>query len=86
MPRLTSFSRVCYPKAVMACHARRRSTLCVVQRRLCHATPDVIIPCVLSKGGYVMQRQTSFNRACFPKVMMTVHISRLLSMCHVQGQ
>ena len=32
MPRPTSFDRVCYPKAVMECHARCLSTVFAVQR------------------------------------------------------
>ena len=62
MPRLTSFDRVCFPKAMMACHARRRSTVCAVQRRCCHATPDVVQPCVLPKGGDVMPCPPSSDR------------------------
>ena len=41
MPRRTSFDRVCCPRAVMSCHARRRQTVCAVQGRLCHATLDI---------------------------------------------
>ena len=33
MPRPTSVDRVLFPKVVMACRARRRSTMCAVQRR-----------------------------------------------------
>uniref|UniRef100_A0A494G8N6 Uncharacterized protein n=1 Tax=Solanum lycopersicum TaxID=4081 RepID=A0A494G8N6_SOLLC len=33
MPRLTSFDRVCCPRAMMACHARRRLTVCTAQRQ-----------------------------------------------------
>ena len=31
MQRSTLFDRVCYPRAVMACHARRRLTVFAVQ-------------------------------------------------------
>ena len=54
MPHPTSFDRVCCPKAVMSCHARRSPTVCAAQGQWCHAMPDVLRPCVLSKGGDVM--------------------------------
>ena len=33
MPCRTSFDRLCYPKSMMACHARRHSSVCASQRR-----------------------------------------------------
>ena len=33
IPRPTSFDRVCCPKAMMACHARRSLTVCAAQKR-----------------------------------------------------
>ena len=73
MPRQMSFDHVCFPKAIMACHARRRSTVCAVQRRLCHATPDVVRPCVLPKGGDVMPCPMSSDHACCPRAEMSCH-------------
>ena len=70
MPHLTSFDRVCCPKVMFACHARRRSTVCAIQRRCWHVTLDVVRPCVLSKGGDVMSRPTKIDRVCCPKVVM----------------
>ena len=61
----TSSDRVCSQRAVMSCHARCRSTVCAIQRRGCHATPDVVRLCVLSKGGDVMPRLTSLDRVFF---------------------
>ena len=58
MPRLTSFDCVCCPKAMISCHARRRLTVCAAQGQVCHAMPDVVIQCVLSKGDYVLPRPT----------------------------
>ena len=54
MPRPTLFDRACRPRAVMSCHARRRSTMCAFQRqdgmprptsfdRLC--SPKVMMAC-----------------------------------------
>ena len=59
MSRPTSFDRMCYLKTMIACHARRRSTVCVIQRRRWHATPDIIQSCLLSKGDDGMPRLTS---------------------------
>ena len=58
MPRLTSFDRVCCPKAMLACHARRRSIVCAAQTSCLHATPDVVRPFVLPKGDDGMPRPT----------------------------
>ena len=44
---------VCFPRGMMACHARRSPTVCVVQGTLWHATLDVVRPCKLSKGDVV---------------------------------
>ena len=33
IPRLMLFDRLCCPKAMMACHTRRHSTVCAAQRR-----------------------------------------------------
>ena len=58
LPSHTSFYCVFCPKAVILCHARRSPTVFAAQGRLCHATLDVVRPCVLSKGGDVMPRPT----------------------------
>ena len=80
MPRPTSFDRVCCPKAMMACRARRRSTVCATQRRWWHATAYIVRPYVLPKGDYGMTRLTLFDRICRPKVMMACHALRRTSM------
>ena len=72
----TSSYRVCYPRSVMACHARRHLTMCDVLGRRWHATPDVVRPCVLPKGGDGMPRPTSSDRVCCPRAMMTCHARR----------
>ena len=86
MPRSTSFDRVCFPKAIMACDTRRRSAVCAVQTRLCHATPDVIIPCVLSKGGFCHATLDVADRVCSPRAVMSCDARRRSTMCVVQGQ
>ena len=73
MPCMMSFDRVCCPKVMMACHAQGRSTVCAVQRQGWHVTPDVVRPCVLSKGGDVMPRPTSFDCVCCLKAIMACH-------------
>uniref|UniRef100_A0A494G8N8 Uncharacterized protein n=1 Tax=Solanum lycopersicum TaxID=4081 RepID=A0A494G8N8_SOLLC len=70
----------------MDCHARRRSTVCAVQRRCWHVTLDVIRSCVLSTGGDVMPRPTSFDRESCPMAMMACHTQRRLTLYAVQRQ
>ena len=84
MPRPTSFDRVCFPKEVMECRARRRSTVCAVQRRCCHATPDVVRLCVLPKGSEVMPRPTSSYRMCCRRAVMACHTRRRSTVCDAQ--
>ena len=68
--RPTTADRLCCPRAMMACHARRRPTVYAVKGRRWHATPDVVRPCVLQKGEDGMPRPTPFDRVCCPKAMM----------------
>ena len=79
MPHPTSFDRVCCPKVMMACHDRCRSSVCAAQRRLWLATPDVIRPCVLTKGVDGMPRSTSFDHVSHPRAMMVCHTRPRLS-------
>ena len=51
-------------------------TVCAVQKRLWHATPDVVRPCVLPKGDDGMPRPTSSDRVCCPKAAMSCHARR----------
>uniref|UniRef100_A0A494GA82 Uncharacterized protein n=1 Tax=Solanum lycopersicum TaxID=4081 RepID=A0A494GA82_SOLLC len=81
VPWPTSFDLLCCPRAVISCQARHRLTVCAFQARLCHATPDVIRPCVLSKGGGDgMPRPTSFDRVCHQWAMMAYDARRRLTM------
>ena len=86
MPRRTSFDHVCSSKAVMACHARRHSTVCALQRLLFHVMPDVVRPCFPSKGYDGMPRPMSFVRVFCLKAMMACHARRSLTMCAYQGR
>ena len=86
MPRPTSFDHVCWPRAVMSCHARRRLTVNAAQRRWWHATSDVVQQCVLSKGGDVMPRPTSSNCMCCPRAVMACHARRRSTVCDVKGR
>ena len=76
--------RVCCPREVMSSHARRRAKVCAVQGRLCHATLDVVQPCVLPNGDDIMSHPMSFDRVCCPKAMMACHTRRRLTVCAVQ--
>ena len=71
MPRPTSFDHVCHPRAMIACHARCRLTVCASERRLWHAMPDVVRSCVLPKGGDFMTLPTSIDRVYHPKAVMS---------------
>ena len=82
-PRLSD--RVCCPRGMMACHARHRSTrcmlsksddgihtrriltMCIGQRPLLHATPDVLQSCILSKGDDVMPRSMSYDHVRYQR-------------------
>ena len=102
MPRPTSFDRVCCPKAMIACHARRRPTLCAVQRRRYHASPDDAVrvccpralmscharhcrPCVQSKGGNFMPCPT-LTTVCLSKGVDFMPRLTLPTVCAVQGR
>ena len=84
VPRTTSFDCVCCPKDMMECHAQSRSTVCAVQRRRWHVTPNVVQPCLLSKGGDVMRRPTSFDSVCCPRAVMACHPRPRPTVCAVQ--
>ena len=71
--RPTTADRLCCPRAMMACHARRRPTVYAVKGRRWHATPDVVRPCVLPKGDDGMPRPTSLDRVCCAKAYFAVH-------------
>ena len=64
-----SFNHVCWPMDMMACHARRRPTLCDVQELWWHATPNFFQPCVLSKGCEGIPRPILSNCVWFPRAM-----------------
>ena len=69
MPRPTSYNRMCFPKAIMEFHARRRSTVCAVQKWCWHVTPYVVRQCLRSKAYDGMPRPTSFDRVCCPRAV-----------------
>ena len=80
----TSFDRVYCQKTVMSCHACCLSTLCAALRRCWHATPDVVRPCVLTKGDDGMPRPTSFGPLCCPRALKACHARRSSTVCAAQ--
>ena len=84
MPHVMLSDCACSPRAVMSCHARRRSTKYVFQEQGWHATPDVVRPCVQCKDGDGMSCPTSFERVRCPKVVMSCHAQRRLTVCAAQ--
>ena len=85
MPHPTSFNRVCCPRAVMHAMPDIADRVCCPREVMsCHA--QCYQPYVLSKGGDVMPRQTSFDLLCSPRAVMSCHARRCLTVCAVQGQ
>ena len=78
------FNCVCFLNAMMECQAGRYSTVLAFQGRRCHATPDVVRSCLLSKGVDVMPRPTSFDHVCCPKAMIACHARRSSTVCAAQ--
>ena len=79
MQRPTLSDYLCYQKAMMASHARHRSTMFAVQGRGWHATLDVVQLSVLPKGDDYMPRPTSFNCVCSPRAVMSSHARHCLA-------
>ena len=73
----------CSPRAMISFHAPHRPTVGAVQGRRWHATPEVIRPCVLSKGGDGMPHPMSSDFLCCPKAMIACHTRRRLTVCAV---
>ena len=70
MPSPMSSDFVCFPSAMIACHARRHPTVCAAQGRWWNATLDVIWLYVLSKGDEKKPRPTSSGRVYCLRAMM----------------
>ena len=84
MPRPTSSDRVWSPREIMSCHARRHSSVFAAQQRWCYATPNVVRPSVLSKGGDGMSCSTSSDRVCSRREVMSCHARCRLTVCAAQ--
>ncbi|TMW80697.1 hypothetical protein EJD97_016477, partial [Solanum chilense] len=52
----------------------RRPTVCAAKGPCWHVTPNVVRPCVLSKGNDGIKYPTSSDRVCCMRVMMTCHV------------
>ena len=59
MLHLTSSNRVCWPRAMIACHAIHHPTIYAAQGHWGHATLDVVPQFGHSKGDNVMPCPTS---------------------------
>ena len=73
IPSPMSSDCVCFPSAMIACHARRHSTVCAAQGGWWNATPDVVRSYVLSKGDDNVPRPTSSGRVYCLRAMMICH-------------
>ena len=75
MPWPKSSDRVCRLRTVMASPTDDVDHVCCPRAVMsCHA--QRYRPCVLSEGGDVMPRPTSFDRVCCPKAGMACHSRR----------
>ena len=81
--RLTSSNCLCCPRMMMAWHARRHPTVCVIQGRRCHVTPNIVLPRVLPNGDEGMPRLMSSNCLTYPKSMRAFHALRRPIVCAV---
>ncbi|TMW88875.1 hypothetical protein EJD97_017963 [Solanum chilense] len=61
-------------------------TMCAAKGPWVHATPYVVLSCVLSKVDNNMPCQTSSDRVCFLWVMMACHTQRRPIVYAAQGQ
>ena len=84
MPHLISSDWVCCPRAMMACNARCRSTMCDAYGRYSNATADIIQPCVIPKGDYGMSSLTSSGHLRCPMPMRSYHARHHQTMCAIQ--
>ena len=73
MTRPTSFSLVCSPKAMMACHATSFDYV-ISKGDACHGRRRSTS--VFPKDHIGMQRPSSSDRACYPSTMMACHVRR----------
>ena len=80
-PHLTWYDHVYFPRAMMECHTRHRWFICVVQEGWWHSMPDIIRPCVITKGDNGMPRLTSFVYVCSPRAMIMCHAQHRLTVC-----
>ena len=62
--RLISFDRVCFPIAMMACHARRHPTVCAAEGKCGHAMPMSVdrVYCPRAMITYETQLRPIFYR------------------------
>ena len=76
---------VCSPTTVMSLHAWLYLTMYVIQGLGWNATPDVVLPCLLSKGHNCIPCLTVSECVFYPKTMMTCHVRHCLTVRAVQG-
>ena len=85
MPRKISSGRVCCAIAMMDFHVRRHYTLCAFQWPWWHATPDIVLSCLLSKGDDNMLRPMPFDRMFFLMDIMACNAQHHRFVCATQG-
>ena len=82
----TTFDCLCCPMSMMACHTRRRSTLCAVQGLWWHATPDIVRLFVLPKRRWLHATPYVVRPCVLSKGSDVMHHPTMLTVCAVQGR
>ena len=85
MPCSTLPDRECSLSAIMEFHSQRHLTVYDVQGTCCHATSNVILMCVHSKGDDGMPHATSSIYVCSPRMLMACHSRARSTVCVLQG-
>ena len=86
MPHPMSCDHMFCPKAMMSCHAWCSPTVCDIQGKWLHATPNIVRPFVLPYDADGMPRPTSCDHMHLPKAMVACHALRVPIVFVVQGR
>ena len=81
MTRLTSSDHVCFPMEMMEFHSRRHPTMCDAQWPCEHATPDIVRPCLQSKGDDGMPRRRRSTVCAVQRVIIARNTQHRETVC-----
>ena len=83
MPRPISSDCVCCLWDTMTFHTQHHMIMCVVQGRWWHATPEIVLSCILSKGDDGMPDPISSICVCSQMAIIVWHVHRRLTVCAI---